>query len=99
MLFDTQKMVERLEGVGAPAAQARMHTVLLSEAISALDAAIVERCASKEDLARLKDYFEIRFAEIKSDRADLKSELIKWVVSVGILQTAFIGALLLKLVP
>jgi hypothetical protein len=35
----------------------------------------------------------------KRDIAETKAELIKWVVSVGVLQTALIGALLLRLIP
>ena len=35
----------------------------------------------------------------KRDIAETKAELVKWVVSVGVLQTALIGALLLRLIP
>jgi hypothetical protein len=35
----------------------------------------------------------------KRDMAELKAELIKWVVSVGVLQTSLIGALLIRLIP
>jgi hypothetical protein len=35
----------------------------------------------------------------KRDIAEAKTELIKWVVSVGVLQTALIGALLMRLIP
>jgi hypothetical protein len=103
MLFDTQKMVERLEGVGVPPAQARMHTVLLAEAVSAVETTIIERCASKQDIAQ--GFVEMRAVIDKLDArvdtrvAELKSEMIRWVVSVGILQTALIAALLLKLTP
>jgi hypothetical protein len=31
--------------------------------------------------------------------AETKAELVKWIVSVGVLQTAIIGALLMKLIP
>jgi hypothetical protein len=99
MLFDTQKMVERLESVGVPPAQARMHTVLLAEAISALEATIIERCASKQDLEKLESRIEVRMAGFDARLAELKSELIRWVVTVGVLQTALIAALLLKLAP
>jgi hypothetical protein len=103
VLFDTQKMVERLEGVGVPSAQARMHTVLLAEAIGAVEATIIERCASKEDVAQ--EFIRIRAAldtlesRFEARLTDVKSELIRWVVSVGILQMALIAALMLKLAP
>jgi hypothetical protein len=35
----------------------------------------------------------------KRDLAELKADLVKWVVTVGVLQTAMIGALLMKLIP
>jgi hypothetical protein len=108
MLFDTQKMVERLEEVGVPPAQARMHTVLLAEAISALETTIIERCASKHDVAqgfaemraaieKLDARFDMRLAGVDTRMAELKSDLMRWVVTVGILQMALIGALVLKL--
>ncbi len=42
----------------------------------------------------------IREAELKNEvkLAETKSDLIRWIVSVGLLQTALITALLLKLI-
>jgi hypothetical protein len=37
--------------------------------------------------------------EMQRNSAETKAEMIKWMVSVGVLQTAMIGALLIKLVP
>jgi len=103
--FDTLKMVERLESVGVPAEQARMHASLLAEAMSAEGASAVERFADKQgvslEFALIKatiEKLEIRLeAKIDKGLADLKSEMIRWVVSVGILQTALIAGLVLKL--
>lgn len=105
MLFDTQKMVERLENAGVAPAQARMHVAVLAEVINAALTTITERCANKEDIAdvracigkvntridRLEAHIDARFA-------DMKSELLRWVITVGILQMALIAALVLKLV-
>jgi hypothetical protein len=99
VLFDTQKMVERLEGAGVPSAQARVHTALLTEVVNAMEAAIIERCASKQDLERLEARMEVRMAGFDARLAETKSELIRMMVTVGILQTALIAALLLKLTP
>jgi hypothetical protein len=106
MLFDTQKMVERLESVGVPPVQARMHIAILAEVMSTLETVITERCASKDDIARLEARIDklqahIDNIEVRTDAklSDLKSELIRWVVTVGILQMALIAALVLKLVP
>lgn len=40
---------------------------------------------------------ELVRSELKRDLAETKSELIRWVVGVGLLQTTLIAALLLKL--
>lgn len=108
MLFDTQKMVERLEGAGVPPAQARVHTALLGEAISTLQATMIEHCASKEDLARvevrmdtgfksLEEHLATATALLRAAISDTRSDLMKWVVTVGILQMALIAGLVLKL--
>jgi hypothetical protein len=53
-------------------------------------------------IAEIKRDLEVKIVETKRDLdvkiAETKAELIKWVVSVGVLQTAIIGALVLKLV-
>ena len=119
--LDTLKMAERLEGAGVPVGQARMHALVLSdaldEAIRAEEAWIVARCANKAEVS--SEFCEVRSALEKLDAkidkvastldakivataAELKSELIRWVltvsVSVGALQLALISGLLLKLV-
>jgi hypothetical protein len=99
VLFDTQKMVERLEGAGVPPAQARTHTALLAGVTNAMEATIIERCASKQDLEKLDARIEVRMAGFDARLAELKSELLRWVVTVGILQMALIAALVLKLAP
>ncbi len=108
--FDTLKVVERLEGAGVPAEQARMHASVLSDVltqtISAESACLSERFANKQEVAA--EFSEVKFAlekldaKISTTAAELKSELIRWVVSVvvsvGILQTALIAGLFLKIV-
>ncbi len=41
---------------------------------------------------------ELVRSELKRDLAETKSDLIRWVVSVGLLQTALVAGLLLKLI-
>lgn len=119
--FDTLKMAERLEAVGVPVGQARMHALVLSdaldEAIGTEDVSVAERSADKAEVSA--ELCELRIAIEKLDAkidkvestldakmmataAELKSELIRWVltvsVSVGALQLALISGLLLKLV-
>jgi peptidoglycan hydrolase CwlO-like protein len=132
--FDTLEMVERLEGAGVPAAQAKVQVSMLAEAIRSEDASISDRFVSKQDVvqelasiralieklnakidskidmldakidARIgmlntKIDAEIGMLDTKIDKSasDVKSELIRWVVTVGILQMALIAGLVLKL--
>ncbi len=55
--------------------------------------------ASKRDIYDLKRDIQDLRNEAKKDTAELKVEIIKWVVSVGVLQGSLIAALLLKLLP
>lgn len=111
--FDTLKMVDRLVKAGVPTEQAKVQTELLAEVISAEDASILDRFITKQDVAQ--DFLSVKLAlekleskidqlELKIDKsaAEVKGELIRWVVtvvvSVGILQMALITGLVLKLV-
>ncbi|TFW35656.1 hypothetical protein [Massilia horti] len=72
---------------------------------------IIERCASKEDIEDVRecikklnkrtDELEMRIelleTHIDIHFAEMKSEMIRWVGTVGILQMALISALALKL--
>ena len=80
--FDTLKLAERLERGGFTTEQARTQAEALAEVFSDDRNSL----ATKLDLADVK-------IEIEKVRADL----IKWVVTVGILQTAIISALVLQL--
>jgi len=106
--FDTLRMVERLESVGVPREQATMQASLLAEVMCAEESRNAERFASKPEVSTefvsitaALEKTETRLeAKIETTAADLKSELIRWVLtvvaSVGILQTALIAGLLLK---
>lgn len=125
MRFDTEKMVERLEDAGVPQAQARAHVSLLMNSINTTEESIIERCASKHQIAdhvavikaefeKQRLHFDDQFenlrlyldAELEKQRlhfearlSETRGELIKWVVSAGILQMALITGLVLKLIP
>jgi hypothetical protein len=49
-----------------------------------------------DDLVTKRDLKEVQL-EFKRDIAETKAELIRWVVGVGVLQSALITALLMKL--
>jgi stage III sporulation protein SpoIIIAA len=58
-------------------------------------AAFEAKMATKRDIAAL----EVKIAETRAEIAQTKADLIRWVVSVGVLQTAIIGALFMRLIP
>lgn len=99
--FDTLKMMERLESAGFTNAQARVQIEVLAEVIGKESAGVADRYLSKQEFA--PEIAGIRASlgtlDVKIDKvaAEVKSELIRWVVSVGVLQTTLIAALLLKL--
>jgi hypothetical protein len=96
MLFDTQKVVDRLVEAGVPPAQARAHAAVLVDVIGSVDGHVNEHYATKDKVDRAVDKFEASMAKLRSD-------LMKWVLIVGVsltfFQTAFISGLILKLLP
>ena len=89
LTFDTLRYSKRLREAGYTTQQAEAAAEAQAEAFqSAFDLAEV---ATKRDIEELRLTMEVKIAETKS-------ELIRWVVGAGFLQTALIAALLLKLV-
>lgn len=83
--FDTHKFIRKLEEAGMPANQAEA----ISEAFK--DAQNEASLSTKQDV-------ELAKLELKTDIAVAKTELVRWVVGAGFLQTALIAALLMKLI-
>lgn len=83
--FDTLKFVTRLKESGLGENQA----VAITEAF--------KEAHGEAEVATRRDIEELRL-ELELKLSETKSELIRWVVGAGFLQTALIAALLLKLV-
>jgi len=83
--FDTLKFVTRLKESGLVESQAVAITEAFKEAHGEAEV------ATHRDIEELRLQLELKLSETKS-------ELIRWVVGAGFLQTALIAALLLKLV-
>lgn len=83
--FDTHKVIQKLRSAGIEERQAEAITEAFKDAHG--EAEVV----TKQDLREMELRQEVKLAEIKSD-------LIRWVVAAGFLQTALISALLLKLI-
>ncbi|BBL57042.1 coiled-coil domain-containing protein [Methylomonas koyamae] len=91
LAFDTHAFVKRLHEVGFTDEQAERLAELSQEIVNATLEQIHQReLASKQDLKETELRLELKIAETKSD-------LIRWIVGAGFLQTALITALLLKL--
>lgn len=86
--FDTLRFANRLKAAGVPQEQAEAEAEALSEVLGTN----VKDLASKQDI-------EVLRAEMRTEMAETKADLIHWVVGVGVLQTAMIAALLIKLAP
>jgi glycine/serine hydroxymethyltransferase len=86
LTFDTLQFVQRLKKAGMQSNEA--------EAIAEVIAEAVRGVQTNTDIATKRD-----IAILETRIAETKAELIKWVVSVGVLQTALIGALLLRPIP
>jgi hypothetical protein len=105
LTFDTLQFVQRLKKAGVKEMEAEEIAEGFRDFQANIDATVRHDLATFEtDLATKRDIMtlEVKIVETKRDLevkiAETKAELIKWVVSVGVLQTAIIGALVLKLV-
>lgn len=80
-----------------------MTATILAEVIGAADMRVADRYSTKQEvyqeLVAIKASIEMLSSKIDKNIAEVKGELIRWVVSVGLLQMALISALVLKLAP
>jgi hypothetical protein len=95
--FDTLQFVQRLKkaGIKEPEAEA------IAEAVR--DMQTSADVATKHDLAEVKTELKhdlaIIDAKLEAKIAETKAELVRWVVTVGVLQTAIIAGLVMKSIP
>lgn len=113
LVFDTHSYLRQLHDAGFSDVQAELITRLYQESAEAtLEKMQDAELATKQDLSRVElalkhDLREtelalkhdLRETELKLEMkiAETKSELIRWIVGAGFLQTALITALLLKM--
>jgi hypothetical protein len=106
--FDTLKLADRLEAAGMPAAQARGTAAALAETVTGAVATAADvaaaRAAIRESEVRLRAEIresgsrlrgEIRESEsrLRIDIADLRFEILKWVIcAIGFQTIIIIGA-------
>ncbi len=91
LTFDTYAFIRKLKDSGITEEQARAQVEALSLAFEQFQSEMhLSEAATKQDLREIELKLELKIAETKS-------ELIRWIVGAGFLQTALIAALLIKL--
>ncbi len=101
--FDTHEFVKKLKDVGFSEEQAEVITELQKTTIgNTLEQARhdyeLDNLATKRDLKELELRLEARIKDTELKIVETKSDLIRWVVGVGMLQITIITGLILKLV-
>lgn len=106
LALDTYALVAKLKEAGIPEPQAAAQVETIVKAIdSVMEQARhehnIDNLVTTKDLdARIRETelkIDLVRSELKRDLAETKADLIRWVVGVGMLQTALITALLIKL--
>jgi hypothetical protein len=92
--LDTHQTVKDLTAAGFTDAQAEA----LTQALRQVQQIDLSDLATKADLADLRSEMKLEFAEVRREMAEMKTELIKWVLGIGFAQVATILAVL-KLFP
>jgi hypothetical protein len=106
--FDTLKFAKRMKAAGMPERQAEEEAAALADVMA--EAMNTSDLATKQDIANLdakitetQTGLEAKITETKAGLevriAETKADLVRWVVSVGVLQTAITAALIMKLIP
>jgi hypothetical protein len=80
--FDTLKYAERLRAAGVPELQAKAQAQALADALR----------EGGQDFATKAD-----IAELRREMAEMKADIIKWVVGMAIAQISLLVWLLMKL--
>ena len=101
--LDTHQTVKDLTAAGFTDAQAEAltHALRQVQQIDFSDLATkadLEDLATKAELAALRSEMKLEFANVGREMAEMKTELIKWVLGIGFAQVAAIVALL-RLLP
>ena len=92
--IDTHQTVKDLTAAGFTDAQAEALTQALRQAQN-ID---LSNLATTHDVNDLRSEMKTEFAQARREMAEIKAELIKWVVGIGFAQIATILAIL-KLFP
>ena len=90
MALDTLKLARRLAAAGMPQDQADGVTVAIAEGVA-------EPIACKSDIAEVRTEIAGLRAELKTDFADLQTNVIQWIVGAGLLNWAAMAGLVVAI--
>lgn len=98
--FDTLQFVQRLRKAGINEDEAEAIAEAVRDVQDSADVATkYDLALVQQDIAALRKDVAVIEAKLEVKIAETKGELIRWVVGVGMLQTAMIAGLLMKLIP
>jgi len=90
--FDTHLFVRKLRETGISEPQAEVIIEVVRDAVASSEV------ATKNDLEVAKLELKRDIETVRKEMAEIKAELVRWVIGAGFLQTVLIAALLMKLV-
>lgn len=98
--FDTLQFVQRLRKAGINEGEAEAIAEAVRDVQDSADVATkYDLALVQQDIAGLRKDVAVIEAKLEVKIAETKGELVRWVVGVGMLQTAMIAALIMKLIP
>jgi hypothetical protein len=92
--LDMHQTVKDLTAAGFTDSQAEA----LTQALRQVQQIDLSDFTTKADLAELRNELKLEFAAVRREMAEIKTELIKWILGIGFAQVAMILAVL-KLLP
>jgi hypothetical protein len=92
--LDMHQTVKDLTAAGFTDSQAEA----LTQALRQVQQIDLSDFTTKADLAELRNELKLEFAAVRREMAEIKTELIKWILGIGFVQVAMILAVL-KLLP
>ncbi|CAN5390320.1 hypothetical protein BH10PSE19_BH10PSE19_01520 [soil metagenome] len=89
IIFDTLAYAKKLKAVGVPEAQAEVQASTFAQIIE-------EQIATKQDLKEVESNLLVALKELElrteTKSAEMKAEIIKWVIAVSAAQAALVAS-------
>ncbi len=92
--FDTLEYFEKLKGAGFTEQQARVQVEAMQGVVKSYDEATRKELATKGDIQDVRTEIQDIRIELKAEIADTKHEILKWMVTAMLAQTAILIGLM-----